>query len=88
MQPKANSPLSMNVCRCSHFKVRKEPLCFICYFSLNPDIRERLTKKPGDGFEEAYTEACKFLDMLQKKAYSENRDRPSIDDPEEGSTHA
>lgn len=49
-------------CRCGERKVRGETFCSACYFSLPKDIRIRLIKRFGDGYEQAYASACNVLD--------------------------
>lgn len=49
-------------CRCGSIKRSGETFCKKCYFTLTRDLRSQLYKLMGDGYEESYQEAVKFLD--------------------------
>ena len=49
-------------CRCGKPKKERETFCKSCYFSLPPDLRNRLYKGIGEGYEAAYAVAANLLD--------------------------
>lgn len=48
-------------CYCGEWKKKNYAFCYKCYFKLPADLRKRLYDKIGDGYEEAYDEAIKYL---------------------------
>jgi len=55
------------VCRCGREKHSGETFCKACYFRLPPLLRRALYKRVGEGYENAYAEACGFLDTPAPK---------------------
>ena len=53
-------------CRCGQPKDSKKTFCSKCYFTLHPVMRMSLYQRMGDGYEEAYAKATKFLDSALK----------------------
>jgi hypothetical protein len=54
-------------CRCGQPKDSKKTLCSRCYYKLPPVMRMALYQRMGEGYEEAYERASKFLDSLKVK---------------------
>jgi len=48
-------------CQCGRSKRPTNAFCFMCYSSLPSDMQKALWQKIGDGFEQAYDEALKYL---------------------------
>ena len=48
-------------CACGRPKKSKYSFCYGCYMSLPGDMRRDLYQKIGDGYEEAYEAAIKWL---------------------------
>lgn len=48
-------------CRCGAMKKEMQTFCKRCYFSLPPKMRDRLYDRLGEGYEQAYAAAVKFL---------------------------
>jgi hypothetical protein len=62
------SELIGTVCRCKAAKESRRTFCKRCYFRLRKDLQRRLYRRMGDGYEEAYRDATKFLDELNARA--------------------
>lgn len=54
--------LQSNRCRCGNAKEDMNTFCGSCYRKLPKSMRNRLWKRIGEGYEEAYRAACAFLD--------------------------
>ena len=50
-------------CQCGKPKKRGRSLCYSCWKQLPYDYRMGLWLKLGDGYEEAYDAACKWLNI-------------------------
>jgi len=48
-------------CRCGKRKTSGQTFCRGCYYSLSPEIRSMLYRRLGQGYEEAYSEAVRYL---------------------------
>jgi hypothetical protein len=66
MQPEDDNPTGSIVCRCGKHKGRREPWCWVCFFSLSPELRTEIQEKGGEEFDRAYVAACKYLDTHQR----------------------
>ncbi len=53
--------LKIEECMCGEHKKRGLAFCFRCYKSLPTDMKRELYQPVGNGFEEAYDEAVKYL---------------------------
>ena len=51
-----------NQCYCGNKKKPKTTFCYPCYSLLPKDMQWALFKKLGDGYEEAYDQAVKYLE--------------------------
>lgn len=49
-------------CRCGNTKASGKSFCRECWNRLPRDIGRRLYRLIGDGYEAAYTAACRFLE--------------------------
>lgn len=56
--------LLSNECHCGETKRGNYSLCYGCYSKLPRDLRLRLYRRMGEGYEEAYDEAVKFLEEV------------------------
>lgn len=56
--------LKSDGCVCGRYKRENLALCFKCYNRLPKDIQIGLWKKLGNGFEENYEQAVKYLKDL------------------------
>ena len=54
--------LKSNGCYCGAAKNRGRSFCFPCYSALPKDLRTALWNTLRFGYEEAYEEACKWLE--------------------------
>ncbi len=53
--------LKSGQCRCERPKQRGRAFCYKCWLRLPLDLRMPLYRKIGDGFEQAYDNATKYL---------------------------
>jgi len=53
--------LQSNECACDRGKQSGKAFCFRCFKALPGDMQRALYKRVGQGFEEAYEEAVKWL---------------------------
>jgi hypothetical protein len=53
--------LKSNECFCGGTKKPKMSFCYPCYKSLPNEMQRALYQRLGDGYEDAYEEACQFL---------------------------
>ena len=53
--------LSGDTCHCGAGKARNQTFCTTCYFKLPREMRARLYKRMGHGYEEAVDEAKAYL---------------------------
>lgn len=56
--------LLSNECQCSRTKNGHLSFCYKCYARLPRDLQVRLYRRMGEGYEEAYDEAVKFLEEV------------------------
>lgn len=49
-------------CFCGHSKKSGHSFCYRCYKSLPPQMQRDMYQRMGDGYEEAYDEAIKWLE--------------------------
>ena len=49
-------------CQCGKWKRSRMPFCYRCFKRLPVSMQRALYHRLGDGFEEAYEEAVKWLD--------------------------
>jgi hypothetical protein len=54
--------LKSNGCYCGAAKQRGRSFCYSCYMALPKDLRGALWKRMLCGYEEAYEEACQWLE--------------------------
>ena len=54
--------LKSNECRCGRRKQAGRAVCYKCWVKLPEGLRRPLYNRIGAGFEEAYEEACKYLE--------------------------
>ena len=59
--------LSAATCRCGLSKARAITFCARCYFRLPKDIRRKLYRLMGQGYEEARQAAEEYLLVLEEK---------------------
>jgi transglutaminase/protease-like cytokinesis protein 3 len=52
-----------NRCRCGAPKKSGDTFCWGCYFKLSPAMRVSLYRSICNGYEEAYSLACRVLDL-------------------------
>lgn len=50
-----------NKCRCGEGKPSGKTFCYNCYHSLPDELKKRLYKRIGQGYEEAHAEAVAIL---------------------------
>jgi hypothetical protein len=50
-------------CRCGKVKARQQTFCRACYYALKVPLRRRLYNLLGEGYAEAYVEACAVLGL-------------------------
>jgi len=55
--------LMSDECACGRPKWPKRSFCYRCYVRLPADMRRDLYKRIGDGYEAAYEEAVKWLQL-------------------------
>lgn len=55
--------LSRPRCRCGRAKHSKQCFCRQCYYGLPKELRNKLYKPFGGGYEEAYWEAAEIIDQ-------------------------
>jgi len=55
--------LQSNECACGHTKKRGQSFCYNCYKALPQDMQGGLYKRIGQGYEEEYEEAVKWLEV-------------------------
>jgi hypothetical protein len=55
-------------CRCGNPKDEKKTFCLACYRKLPPMMRMALYSRMGDGYEEAYAKAAKYLNAGREVA--------------------
>lgn len=53
--------LKSEECQCERWKRQKMAFCWHCYKQLPQDMQRALYRRIGDGFEEAYEDAVKWL---------------------------
>lgn len=53
--------LRSNECLCGRYKKQKLVFCYRCYKKLPVAMQRALYNRLGDGFEEAFEEAVKYL---------------------------
>lgn len=53
--------LSLTQCKCKEVKKRGHTFCTRCYGMLPQSLRDRLYRRLGEGYEEAYQESVKRL---------------------------
>ena len=56
--------LYSNECVCGNNKKPKKSFCYQCYKKLPRDLQIDLYSRMGDGYEQAYDAAIKYLDEL------------------------
>ena len=56
--------LNSEECRCSAWKKRGMSFCYVCYHKLPDDMQKDLYQRMGQGYEEAYDSACRWLEEL------------------------
>ena len=56
--------LNSEECRCGSWKKKRMSFCYICYRKLPKDTQKELYQRMGVGYEEAYDDACIFLEEL------------------------
>ncbi|MDQ4121696.1 MAG: hypothetical protein M3209_09650 [Acidobacteriota bacterium] len=49
-------------CRCGEHKTTRQSFCRDCYFKLPQELKQRLYRDFGAGYEEAYRDALSFLE--------------------------
>lgn len=54
--------LRSNECQCGRSKKPGRSFCYNCWSDLPGEIQRRLYARMGAGYEEAYDEACRFLE--------------------------
>lgn len=59
--------LASTTCRCGKDKKAKETFCKTCYFLLPMAKRRALYKRVGEGYEEAYQDACSYIGLTIPK---------------------
>ena len=55
------SELNGEECVCGSWKKSRMSFCYICYRKLPPDMQKDLWQHMGQGYEEAYDEAVRWL---------------------------
>jgi len=55
--------LMSDECACGNPKQPSRSFCYRCYMALPGDMRRDLWKRLGEGYEEAYEAAVKYLEL-------------------------
>ncbi len=53
-------------CECGKSKRSRFSHCRTCFFKLPSDLRKRLYKAMGEGYEEAFADSLKFLKQTER----------------------
>ena len=57
--------LASEKCHCGAYKAKGRSFCFKCYHLLPESLKGRIWLRIGNGYEEAYDAAAKFLDTVK-----------------------